>query len=139
MKKKGICIAVLTVALLLFWAFLVGRGGDVSHVTRNIGESTYHTEKEIGKAMDAVETYFKRNFEGCTLLEITYDAKLRPQEMEWEETYGVDSVIVLTSGFYVSPNGGDGSLNRDYTYKNWKWIMASDGLGTWRHRNHGYG
>ena len=140
MKKKTLifllafCIIAVTAGL-----WVSGNRGNVSNVQRTIGESTVYSQQEIQDAMDVTETYFRKNFEGCKLLELTYDAKHRPEEMEWEETYGVDQVILLTSSFYVKPNGGDGSLNQDDTYHGWKWILARNDQDKWEHRDHGYG
>lgn len=140
MKKKTLifllvfCIIAVTAGL-----WVSGNRGNVSKVMRTIGESSVYSQQEIRDAMDVTETYFRKNFEGCKLLELTYDAKHRLEEIEWEETYGVDQVILLTSNFYVKPNGGDGSLNQDDTYHGWKWILARNDQGKWEHRDHGYG
>lgn len=115
------------------------QGGDTSQVQRTIGESQTYTQPEIEKAMDAVESYFRKNFDGCSLLELTYDSKWDPQAAEWAETADADKAIVLTSSFYVDPDGGDGSLEQDYTYRNWKWIMVKNAFGQWEHWDHGYG
>lgn len=137
MKKITVILLVLILIAGVYLLFMPG-GGDVSNVQRTIGESQVYTEAEVAQAMDAVERYFRKNFEGCTLLELTYDAKWRLQEEEWAEDAGEDQAIILTSSFYVEPDGGDGSLNQDDTYREWKWIMVRSKSGTWKHFDHGF-
>lgn len=139
MKKKILAVLLLLTVLAAVFGFDSQKYGDVSKVQRNMGRSQIYSEKDIQDAMEVTEAYFRKNFEGCQLLELTYDAKYRLEEMEWEETYGVDQVILLTSSFYVKSNGADGSLNPDDTYYGWKWILARNEQGKWEHRDHGYG
>lgn len=138
MKKRWMVLGLLLVVLGTAAVFLSWNRGDVRHVQRFVGDSLVYTEEEVRDAMDVTEEYFRKYFVGCKLLELTYDAKWRLQEEEWAESYGVDQVIVLTSSFYVKPNGGDGSLNQDDTYTGWQWILARNGDGKWEHRDHGY-
>ena len=138
MKKKG--MLVLTVLLLGVCVLLsVCRGGNTKQAVRKYGESRNYTESEILKAMDAVEDYFREHFEGCSLLELEYDSKWDVEAARWAEQAAADKAIVFTSSFYVEPDGGDGSLEQDYTYRNWKWIMVKNALGQWEHFDHGYG
>ena len=51
---------------------------------------------------------------------------------------GADEVLVFTSTFDVDESGGDGSLNPNDTYKNWKWILVRTNGGEWEHVDHGY-
>lgn len=139
MKKKAAILAVIALTAAACLLIFPEKRGDTGSVQRNIGESQKYSEKEISKAMDAAERYFRKHFEGCTLLELTYDAKWQAEELEWAQKYGTDDAIIITSSFYVAPDGGDGSLNQDYTYRNWKWILARDGNGAWKHKDHGYG
>ena len=86
-----------------------------------------------------ISRYFEKEFDGCTLLEIGYvgdqDGKAF---IERANQYGVDEVIILVSSFAVGPEGGDGSLNPNDTYRNWKWILGRTNGGQWRHLDHGY-
>lgn len=127
------------VALLLCLCLLAGcGGGDVSEVGRRIGTCERYSEQEIARAMDDVEAYFKAEFEGCKLLRLDYDEDETLDEARgWSEQYGAEA-IVLVSDFYVSPLGGDGSLNQDETYRNWKWILIRVGSG-WELKTWGYG
>ena len=51
---------------------------------------------------------------------------------------GADEVLVFTSTFDVDESGGDGSLNPNDTYRNWKWILVRTNGGEWEHVDHGY-
>ncbi len=138
MKKKSfflILLALLAGSLVL----LLGSRGDVSQVQRTIGNSQVYTRQDVEQAMDVTESYFRTHFEGCKLLTLQYDAKWRLEEEERAESYGMDQVIVLTSSYYVEPKGASPSLNPDFTYQNWKWILARNGNGNWVHKDHGYG
>ena len=101
--------------------------------------SELYTEEEISDAIDAVQSYFKKNFSGCTLTEIGYagDKKSRA-DADFAERINGDEVIVLTSSFEVDSSGGDGSLNPNSTYNRWQWIMARKNGGRWKHVDHGY-
>ena len=115
-------------------------GGDVSKVRVNGQLSNIYTDWEISKAVDVAVRYFEKEFDGCTLLEIGYvgdqDGKTF---IERANQYGVDEVIILVSSFAVGPEGGDGSLNPNDTYRNWKWILGRTNGGQWKHLDHGYG
>ena len=49
-----------------------------------------------------------------------------------------DEVIVFISSFDVDSSGGDGSLNPNSTYNDWKWILVRTNGGQWQHVDHGY-
>ncbi len=101
--------------------------------------SKIYSDDDIERAITEVETYFRLNFSGCTLLELGYAGDgYADQFEELSERYGAE-VIILLSSFYVDASGGDGSLNTDYTYTNYKWILVRDNLRGWRHVDHGYG
>ena len=57
---------------------------------------------------------------------------------EWAEQYDADEAIVILSSFDVDSSGGDGSLNPDSTYDDWKWILIRNDSGNWEHVDHGY-
>lgn len=42
------------------------------------------------------------------------------------------------SSFDVDSSGGDGSLNPNSTYNDWKWILVRTNGGKWQHVDHGY-
>ena len=118
---------------------LVACGGNVKNVKITDYSSEIYSDAEIENAIDVAINYFKKNFEGCTLTEITYlgDDKLNNWQ-EFAERNNADDVMVLVSSFNVGASGGDGSLNPNSTYTNWKWILVRTNGGKWEHVDHGY-
>ena len=134
---KKILALILTAVLLLS---LTGCGRISSNVLITCDQSKIYTQEDIYEAIDVVENYFRHNFDGCTLTEIGYigDEKWAAME-EQAHSYGVDQVIILTSSFDTGRSGGDGALNANDSYQNWKWILLRDIGGEWSHADHGYG
>lgn len=129
--------------MLLLCAMLLGLtacGGDVSKVQVQLWEeSCLYDDKEIHSAINEAIRYFKKNFDGCTLTEITYAGDdVTAAHGEWAERHDADETIVLISSFDVDSSGGDGSLNPNSTYNGWNWILVRDTGGRWRHVDHGY-
>ncbi len=134
MKKRIISLLAVLLALAL-----TACGGSTFGTKHVVGESEQFSAREIKAAMKAVESHFRRHFDGCTLLELAYDDALTAREGgEWAEQYGDKEGIVLTSRFYVSPTGGDGSLNQNYTYERWQWVLTKSGIGGWKLQTWGY-
>jgi len=133
--KKIIALFLTLVSLLS----LVACGGDVKNVKILDYSSEIYTDDEIKSAIDVTLDYFKKNFEDCSLIEITY---LGDDELDgWQdfaERNNADDVMVLVSSFKVGASGGDGSLNPNDTYMNWKWILVRTNGGKWEHVDHGY-
>ena len=114
-------------------------GGDVRSAGRQMGESTRYSKAEIARAMDQAEDHFKIEFDGCKLLTLCYDEeKTFAEAEEWAAQYGADEAIVLYSDFEVDSSGGDGSLNPDSTYRNWKWILIRNRREAWELKTWGY-
>lgn len=134
MKKRIVIISLLLCFLL------TACGGGKVRTMPVIGPSELYTDREIGKAMDIVADYFKKEFDGCTLIRLEYDeAAVRDELMGWADQYDEGQAIVLLSDFEVDSSGGDGSLNPNDTYRNWKWILTRTGAGEWQLRTWGYG
>ena len=134
---KRIVAILLAIACMI--SLLACGGGDVSEVGIKEFTSEIYTHKEIESAIDEILHYFKKNFDGCTLREITYAGdEWAKREAEYAQRYEADDVIVLISTFDVDSSGGDGSLNPDSTYTRWQWILVRDGKGRWKHVDHGY-
>ena len=133
--KKLIAIVLAIVCVI----GLVACGGSTKNVKITDYSSEMYTDVEIENAIDVAINYFEKNFEGCTLTEITYlgDDKLDDWQ-EFAERNNADDVIVLVSSFDVDASGGDGSLNPNSTYTNWKWILVRTNGGKWEHVDHGY-
>ena len=118
---------------------LVACGGNTKNVKILDYSSEIYTDDEIKSAIDVTLDYFKKNFEDCSLIEITY---LGDDELDgWQdfaERNNADDVMVLVSSFKVGASGGNGSLNPNDTYRNWKWILVRTNGGKWEHVDHGY-
>ena len=75
----------------------------------------------------------------CTLTEIYYAGDDSSKDhQDWVNRNNADEVIVLLSSFDVDSSGGDGSLNPNSTYNDWKWILVRTNGGQWQHVDHGY-
>lgn len=125
--------------LLLLLALLSGCGGKVTAESGSDFGSDLYSDKEILAAMEVTKDYFRQNFDGCTLTELTYGGDEKSRDFaEWADRHDADEVIVLLSSFDVDGSGGDGSLNPNSTYTNWNWILVRENGGKWRHVDHGY-
>ena len=114
------------------------RRGDVSKVVVKEVASTQYSKEELEDALKIALNYFKTNFNGCVLKEISYVGDEKNQDYtDFATRNGVEDVIVFTSNFDVGFLGGDGSLNRGDTYTNFNWIIVKKD-GTWVHVDHGY-
>ncbi len=140
MKKT---VSLLLIIIMLFCLNACGNisdtYGDISEAVTPEYSSDIHSKEDIETAIEVAKDYFKKEFEGCKLLIITYGGDdLLDSHTDSTESGKEEDVIVLESSFYVSPNGGDGSLNQDYTYTGWKWIIVRAADGNWVHKDHGY-
>lgn len=114
-------------------------GGDIDEVGILEVESEIYTAAEIGDGINVTLEYFKKNFDGCTLRELQYIGDEKNNDyLDFATRNGAEEVLVFTSTFDVDESGGDGSLNPNDTYKNWKWILARHAGGQWEHVDHGY-
>lgn len=98
-----------------------------------------YSQEEINSAIDVIKKEFKRDWNGCTLKEISYTGdKVSKEHQEFAERYNADEAIVLVSTFDVDESGGDDSLNPNSTYTDWNWILVRKNGGKWKHVDHGY-
>lgn len=130
----------LLIALCLLFA-LPACGGNVQNVElAEWAPSELYTDEEIEDAVSVVKNYFRAEFSGCTLTHVRYPGDEAAAEFEeWAAQYEADEAIVLYSSFDVDASGGDGSLNPNSTYTNWKWVLIRNDGGRWEHKTHGYG
>ena len=134
--RKLLC-AGLAVLLALS---LVGCGRISSSMEITCDTSQIYTTADIHDAMDTVKTHFRRHFDGCTMTAIGYIGDDQREYVEgFAAQYGVDEAIVLVSDFEVGSSGGDGALNPNETYRNYRWILLREKDGSWSHADHGYG
>lgn len=138
-KKLRLWLLLILIALAGMFSQRLMGGGDTSQTKRIIGESSLYSQAEIEQMMDTVESTFRREFKGCTLLELKYDEALsQKQSGDWAEQYQPDEAAVLTSSFDVDGSGGDGSLNPNTTYSKWLWVLTRNGDGNWKLQTWGY-
>ena len=112
----------------------------------SISSSTKFSDSEITSAIDCAKKKFK-DFKGCTLTRIWYDEEksniLIPGYLSSGKgsinNVTEDNVIILLSEFDVDSSGGDGSMNPNYTYTDWNWIVIRDSkTDDWRVDDWGY-
>ena len=134
--KRVLACAALCLMLLTLTAC---GGGDVGEVGILEVDSEIYTSAELEKGVNTVLDYFRKEFKGCTLSDLEYVGDEENGDyLNFATRNGADEVLVFTSTFDVDESGGDGSLNPNDTYKNWKWILARRNGGEWEHVDHGY-
>ena len=134
MKTYKILLLCLVCILLL----TACGGGNVSEVGRHIGVCERFSEREVAAAMDEVERFFRKEYDGCKLLRLEYDEeKTLKEAYAWSEDLGAEA-IVLESDFYVDDSGRTVTLEPDETYRNYEWILTKTTLG-WKLQTWGYG
>ena len=113
-------------------------GGDGREVGRHIGVGERFSKQEVADAMDEVERFFRREYDGCKLLRLEYDEeKTQKEAYAWSENYGAEA-IVRKSDCYVDDSGRSVTLEPDETYRNYEWILTKTVFG-WELRTWGYG
>lgn len=133
--KKWVILLICAVAAICFFL----NGGNVKDAHVLDVESKVYSSEDIDSAIKAVMGEFRRNWKGCILREICYAGDETNREyQEWADINNADEAIVLVSSFEVDSSGGDGSLEPDSIYENWKWILVRSGKGRWKHIDHGY-
>lgn len=133
--KKIVCIILCS--LLVF--SLSACGGDISRVNTHNVNSEIYSQEDINAAIDTIKKEFMMNWGGCTLTEIYYAGDDSSKDhQDWADRNNADEVIVLLSSFDVDSSGGDGSLDPNSTYSDWKWILVRTDGGKWQHVDHGY-
>lgn len=139
MKKKLLALLPVLIAAGLMLLSFLPKGGDIRPVRREIGDSRQFTAEEIESAMQVAERHFKKEFEGCTLFEITYDEDYSDKRAPgWAEIYGAEECIVLVSRFWAGKNS-KACFNPESYYDNWQWILTRNPGETWTLRTWGYG
>lgn len=131
MKKL---VTLLTVLLVLSLAGC----GQLFTTFAIVGEkSSVYTEADINEAFDVVLDCFRKEFDGCTLIELGYagDDTLSEQK-EWARQYEADECILLVCSFET--DGTAGPLNPNSTYENYKWVLTRTGGGEWEIKTNGY-
>ena len=135
MKRVLACILLC----LMLFALTACGGGDVGVISMGDMSSEVYTPSEINSGIKAVLDYFQKEFDGCKLRELQYIGDEKNNDyLDFATRNGAEEVLVFTSTFDVDESGGDGSLNPNDTYRNWKWILVRINGGEWEHVDHGY-
>ena len=139
MKKKQILTALLLAVLCLSLCGCKLAGalrGDVSNVARVGGEPTAHTKAAVNTAMDVVVEEFRKNFKGCTLDKLWYDAVLESRETKPTDA---DEMIVLACDFHTGDYGPNvlQAFSPNDRHTGFKWILCRYG-DRWEIKNRGY-
>ena len=140
MKRATLVIITLIITLTFIGCTRKDNGGNTDNVYMpDWKPSEIYSDDDIEAAYQTVKDYFGSKFNGCTLTKIYYPGDTYADEfMEWAKQYNADEAIVILSSFDVDSSGGDGSLNPDSTYDDWKWILIRNNGGAWEHADHGY-
>ena len=103
-----------------------------------VGEkSKIYSEADINEAFDVVLDCFRKEFDGCTLLELGYAGDdTRAEQKEWATQYDADECILLVCSFET--NGRQDVLNPNSTYENYKWVLTRSYGGEWEIKTNGY-
>ncbi len=136
--KKFICV--------FFSCFLIlglsACGGEISaNFKTHTVDSQLYTQDEISDAIEIIKNEFEQSpdWAGCTLTEVYYAGdEVTRANQSFADDNSADQVIILLSSFDVDSSGGDGSLEANSTYKDWKWILVRSNSGQWEHIDHGY-
>ena len=135
MKRVLACV----ILCLTLFALTACGGGDVGVISMGDMSSEVYTPSEINSGINTVLDYFRKEFKGCSLKELAYIGDEKNNDyLDFATRNGADEVLVFTSTFDVDESGGDGSLNPNDTYRNWKWILVRNEGGEWEHVDHGY-
>ena len=133
--KSAICLVICLMILVCLCACV----GNIRNVETPEIESEMYSQNDIRQAIEIIKGEFRRDWKGCKLTEIFYAGdETTATFQDWADRNNDDEVIVLLSSFDVDSSGGDGSLNPNSTYKNWKWILVRTDGGQWKHVDHGY-
>lgn len=125
-------ILVLALALLL----TACGGGDIREAGRRISGSERFDKADVADAMDVVEDYFRKNFDGCKLYTIVYDEEADEKITALAvEQYG-EATLILKTDFLVE-DAGKGSFSPNTEYRNYSWTLTKTFFG-WKIQDQGY-
>lgn len=131
--KKIFSILLLTVSLLL-----TGCGGDVRNVDISAFQSYIYTDDDIENAFKSVKSYFKSNFDDCTLTKLGYYGDAHSDEFnEYAEKLNAGEAIIITSSFFTNEKERGDGLSKDSVY-NYHWILVRNENEKWEVFDYGY-
>lgn len=131
--KKIFSILLLTVSLLL-----TGCGGDVRNVDISAFQSYIYTDDDIENAFKSVKSYFKSNFDDCTLTKLSYCGDTYSSEFnEYAERYNASEAIIISSSFFTNEKERNDGLSENSVY-NYNWILVRNENKNWKTVDFGY-
>lgn len=102
-------------------------------------DNPIYSEQDINEAMNVVVSYFKKNYDGCKLKSLAYNEPDSAEEFDAiAKEYDASDAIILTSVFSTDSKGGDGSLDSNKNYEEWRWILTKSGDEDWTIQKQGY-
>lgn len=129
-------ILALLAALALL--ALAGCSGDTSRAAIRLGPSQQFSATELQAAADAILSRF-HEFDGCTLLRLSYDEDFSERQLSLTET-PTGQAVVFTSDFEVDWTGASSGFNPNSTYTDWTWqVTRPDPDAPWEVTNWGVG
>lgn len=100
-------------------------GKEYNGINIMLYESAFYTKEEVMSAAQTIIDHFENEFPGCRMLDLRYEESgYKKEAAEWAMQYETNEVIILVSDFETDEVGGDGSLNPNSTYEDWKWILV---------------
>ncbi len=140
--KKKILITIICVIFIAMTSFILylklSHKGDISNVNIIANSSQIYSKKEIDDAINVILHFFRQNFNGCILEQITYIGDdYNKDYQDWAERNNKEEVIVLVSNFKTNSYCSE-TLNHNSEYKNWNWILVKNKDENWEHVDHGY-
>lgn len=137
-RELIIVICILVILIIVGIVVLNSQKGNISNVNIILKESEIYSKDDIDDAIDVTLKYFKENFKGCSLLEITYVGDEKNNDyFDWANRNNKEEVIVLISNFETNSFCSD-TLNPNSEYKGWNWILVRNKNENWKHIDHGY-
>lgn len=141
MKKKLIVAIILIIILIIAIVVIFNKKGDISNVNIISKESEIYSKNDIESAINETLRYFKKNFKGCSLLELEYIGDEENNNyIDWARRNNKEQVIVFISSFNVDSSGGEhGALNPNSKYEDYKFILVRNNNGIWKYVDGGQG
>ena len=147
-RRRKVRKIILIVLLFIFvflpalccFIFTANPRASVSDAyTTEFVESEIFTQEDIDRAIETVVDIFDNGWEGCHLRQLSYAGdEIIKREMKYHgDAFKEGELILIKTVFYVDKHGGDGSLNTDFTYDNWYWILEKTSGGRWVEFDHG--
>lgn len=140
-RRSGSLRRLLAVAVAAVLLVLTGCAspGNVSQTSIMLGESSQFSKTELEDAANAVLKAFG-GFDDCALVKLSFSETFSQRQLDLASPQlpeGTDAVV-FNSEFRVGPNGRNGGLNPNQTYRDWTWtVTRTDASAGWTVTNYG--